>query len=427
VGARGDDADNVVVIRGRERLASSGNPVMSATLVESSAAAAALVARASTDALTQRIAAIDRLRGLVIVLMALDHVRDYFSIAHFSPTDLTKTTLALFATRWVTHLCAPIFIFLAGLSVSLRTRRDTPAQLSRFLATRGLWMIVLEVTIVRFGWGFTLDYSLGFFLQVIWAIGVSMLALAALVHLSRRTVGVIAIVILAGHNLLDGISAESFGAFASLWRVLHEQGPFTLGFVAYPVLPWVGVIALGFACGGLYEIDAPQRRRALLRSGWGALIAFGVLRAINLYGDPSPWTVQPDVVFTVLSFFNVTKYPPSLLYVLVTLGVMALLLARLERSDGRIAGVLETYGRVPLFAYVVHVYVLHLFAGLLAMTQGYGTSVLTQFFFFLPKDWGYSLPVVYAAWLVVLAVLYPACAWFGALKQRRRDWWLSYL
>jgi uncharacterized membrane protein len=374
-----------------------------------------------------RLHSIDVLRGLVIVLMALDHVRDYFTDVRFDPLDLTQTSGTLFMTRWITHFCAPIFIFLAGMSAQLVGRRCTPLQLSRFLFTRGAWLVVLELTVMNFAFNFNLRYEMGVLLQVIWAIGASMIVLSALVRLPVRVVGAIGLVMIVGHNLLDGISPGQFGAWAPLWNVLHVPGAIAGGYLLYPLIPWLGVMALGFAMGTLFDFEPERRRRMLLILGSSAIAGFVLLRLLNGYGDPQPWSVQESFGFTLLSFLDVAKYPPSLAYVLMTLGPALLLLAVLERARGRFADILETFGRVPLFFYVLHFFLAHLAAGVVAMAMGFGTTVLTGSFLEFPKEWGVGLPAVYVAWLLVIATLYPACRWYAALKRRRKDWWLSYL
>jgi len=378
-----------------------------------------------------RIHSVDIVRGFVIVLMALDHVRDFFSNAKIDLLDPSETTVGLYLTRWITHLCAPTFIFLAGVSAQRMSLRVSTGELSRFLLTRGLWLIALEVTVVLAAWSFNVRYQFGVFLQVIWAIGASMVCLAALAHLKRLTIGAFAVLVILGHNLLDGIAPAAFGGFAPLWTLLHVQGPFSLGFVSYPLIPWVAVMALGFVMGAMYDMPVERRRSLLRRAGIIAITAFVVLRISNAYGDPNPWVAHGDITATLMSFFDVEKYPPSLLYLLATLGLCWLCLAAAESFGSRLASgfasVLEVFGRVPLFVYVMHIVVAHLLAGLIAWSMGYGTTVLTNVFMFFPKEWGFGLPVVYTAWLAVLALLYPLCRWFGELKRRRSDWWLAYL
>lgn len=359
-----------------------------------------------------------------MIVMALDHVRDYLSIVEFDATDLAHTTPALFLTRWVTHYCAPVFILLAGTSAYLSRAGGKPtAVLSRFLFTRGLWLVILELTVVRVGWTFDLDPRHGFVLQVIWAIGVSMMCLSALVFLPVAAVTTIGVVMITGHNLLDGVVAEQFGTWAWGWYVLHEIHPP----VIYPLVPWVGVMAAGYGLGAAFDLAPAHRRRVLLSLGTGLTLGFVVLRAINRYGDPSPWVAQSTLTYTALSFLNVTKYPPSLLYVLMTLGPAIALLPVLERWSGPLANAVLVFGRVPLFYYVLHLYVIHALAMALGAAMGFEPAAFLTIFMRFPPQFGVELPAVYAAWVAVVAVLYWPCRWFAGLKQRRNDVWLSYL
>ncbi len=391
-----------------------------------SPAASGSIALSSTQARV-RLQSIDVLRGFVIALMALDHVRAYFTGVRFDPLDLSQTDAAWFATRWITHLCAPTFIFLSGVSAYLISRRCELKELRRFLVTRGLWLIALEVTVVQFGWSFNFRYEIGLIMQVIWAIGASMVVLAALVHLPQRAIGAIAVIMIAGHNLLDGIQPEAFGQWAPVWNLIHVQGRTSFAFVIYPLVPWVGVMALGFYAGSLFEMDSRRRRSILLGVGAISVALFIALRAANGYGDPHPWTSQATPALTLMSFINVHKYPPSLLYLLITLGLASLLLARFETMRGKVVDVMDTFGRVPLFFYVLHILLAHFAAGLIALATGHGDVVLTNLFLLMPDQWGFDLPGVYVAWIAVLIALYPPCRWFAEVKRRRRDWWLSYL
>lgn len=374
-----------------------------------------------------RLESIDALRGLVIVLMALDHVRDYFTAADFNPLDLSQTSLAYFVTRWITHLCAPTFIFLAGVSAYLMSKRMTTAELRRFLITRGLWLIALEFTVVHFAWSFNLRYEDGLFMQVIWAIGASMVVLSLILSWPRWLIGLSAAVLIVAHNVLDGIQPERFGEWAFLWNVLHVQGRLSYAFLLYPLIPWVAVMALGFWAGAVFELAALARRRILWASGIAALTLFVLLRAVNLYGDPHPWEIQSNALLTVLSFVNVHKYPPSLLYLLMMLGIACILLAELERIKGTFRQVLVVFGRVPLFVYVMHIVLAHLAAGLLALVLGFGDVVLRNIFIYNPEGWGFGLFGVYAAWILIMIALYPACRWYGDLKRARTQWWWGYL
>ncbi len=378
-----------------------------------------------------RLDAIDLLRGLVIVLMVLDHVRDFFHVDAFvfNPTDPERTTLAVFATRWVTHLCAPTFVFLAGASAYLQgVNGKSPGELARFLATRGMWLVVLELTIVGFG----LNFAPMVFLEVIWAIGASMLLLALLVRLRPAWIGALGVMIVAGHGLLGPIDAAQLGSLGPMWLALFEVGLLrgVPGFIAYPVVPWFGIMCLGYGLGFVFTLPASRRRRLFAMLGTGALLAFVVLRAINGYGDPAPWRSFPNTLQTMLSFFNVSKYPPSLLFVLVTLGVSWLSLPLLERLRGPIANVLLAFGRTPLFTFVLHIYVVHGAALLLGVFSGVPASYFANFVLdpsrLVRAQWGFSLIGVYVAWLAVLAALYPLASWFAEVKRRRRDWWLSY-
>lgn len=381
--------------------------------------------------------ALDVLRGLVIALMALDHVRDYFHASGYAydPLDPSKTTALLYATRWVTHFCAPTFVFLAGVSAWLQgAKGKDPARLSRFLVARGLWLVVLEVTVVAFAWSFSIPLLPHF--QVIWAIGWSMVALAALVWLPARAVLFVGIGIVAGHNLLDPIKAAQLGSLSMLWEILHDGGMLLwhgapIAVFYYPVLPWIGVMALGYGLGPIFL--SPRRDRILVPLALGLIVLFVALRAVNGYGNLQPWSAQATGGQTVMSFLNVQKYPPSLLYVCATLGPMLLLVPLFDRARGLAIDVLRTYGAVPLMAYVAHLYVMHALA--LAAHAAAGQSTEGMFntianFFLHPQVFagtGFSLPVVYAAWIVVLAIIYPLCRWWGNVKRRRRDWWLSYL
>jgi uncharacterized membrane protein len=392
-------------------------------------------------AIRPRVEAVDLLRGVVIVLMALDHTRDFVSDARFDPLDLSRTTAALFLTRWVTHFCAPVFIFLAGAGAFLSAARGkTRSQIAWFLLTRGLWLVALEFTLVHLGWFFNLDYRL-LLGQVIWAIGCSMLALAGLVFLPAWAVAALGVALVATHNLFDGVRADSLGSFRGLWVVLvsssFTDGPLELWpgvyfFAAYPLLPWLGVMAAGYGFGRLWLLDRGPRRRWLLGLGAGLTLLFVALRAVNRYGDPSPWSEQLTGLFTFLSFINCSKYPPSLLFLLMTLGPAILALALFDRRSGPLSHVFVVFGRVPLFFYVLHLPVIHLVASGLAYARYGEVGFMFQNVAFagpgqLPAGYGYGLPVVYLVWLGVVVALYPACRWFSGLKSRQRTVWLSYL
>jgi uncharacterized membrane protein len=386
-------------------------------------------AQSSRNPVRRRLDHVDLLRGLVVVIMALDHVRAYLTDVRFDPTDLTRTDIALFGTRWITHFCAPVFVFLAGASAWIAGTRRTPGELSRFLVSRGLWLILLELTVITFAWYFTTDFALGLVAQVIWVIGASMVVLAGLIHLPRSAVIAFGAALVLGHNLADGLAPERFGALAPLWRVLHVPGPLEVVpvFLLYPLVPWVGVMALGYAAGAY--VFAPDERtgRRLALAGVVLTCAFIVLRALDVYGDPSPRLHEGDAALLAMSFLNLTKYPPSLLYLLMTLGPALVALALFRGAKGPLAAVLVTFGRVPFLFYVAHLYLIHALAVAAGVAQGFPASAVADVFLRLPEGYGFGLPVVYAAWLGVVALLYPLCRRYAELKARSRAWWLSYL
>ena len=380
-----------------------------------------------------RDAAIDRMRGTVIVLMVLDHVRWFLSDARFDPTDPAQTTVPLFFTRWVTHVCAPVFMLLAGVGAYLALGRGRDGRgLSSFLFSRGVWLVLLELTVARFGWTFNLDYRYSSAL-VLWALGWCMIALAVLVRLPRPVVAALALGMIAGHNLLDGVTPGSWGKWGWLWTILHVPGPIALGparvDVLYPLVPWIGVMTGGFALGPLFATAPAERDPVLVRAGLAMTAAFLVLRLANGYGDPAPWTPQATPTRTAFSFLATTKYPPSLLFLLMTLGPALAALPLYARWRGRVAEVVRTLGRVPLFFWLLHVPLIYAIALLLSLAR-YG-SVLPWLVDNPPAEpppgYGYGPVVVYAVTLGVVALLYPACRRFAELKRRRRDSWLSYL
>jgi uncharacterized membrane protein len=395
--------------------------------------ALAYQAPATQPAARVRLDSVDLLRGLVMVLMALDHVRDFFTNLRFDAADLTRTNAPLFFTRWVTHFCAPTFVFLAGTGAFLALRRGkSRGELARFLVSRGLWLVLLELTVIRLGWAFNLDYAGLQWVQVIWVIGISMVVLAGLIHLPLPGIAAFGVALIALHNLADGIDPAGLGRWGTLWTFLHVQGAVMLPwgaplFVAYPLVPWIGVMAVGYAFGSILGLPAEERRRTLLRLGGGLTAAFVIIRATNVYGDPRPWSAQPSALFTAMSFINTTKYPPSLLFLLMTLGPAIMALAWFERIGGAGARFLTVFGRVPLFYYVLHLFLIHALVMAFGIMAGFPPSALARNPFQLPDGWGYGLPVVYAVWVAVVLALYPVCRWFAALKARRREAWLSYL
>ena len=373
-----------------------------------------------------------------MILMALDHVRDYLGAPGANPTNLETTTVVLFFTRWVTHLCAPTFFLLTGTGAYLALRRRTKAELSRFLWTRGLWLIFLEIVVLRcFAMQFNFDFRLTM-LVVIWALGWAMIVLAGLVFLPNAVVIGFGVVLIALHNLLDSVEAASLGAFAPLWNILHVPGlvvtnPRYTVAVAYPLIPWVGVTAIGYGLGAVYGWEPERRQKFLLRLGLGLSAGFVVLRALNVYGDPVPWSHQKSAVFTVLSFLNTTKYPPSLLFLLMTLGPAMLLLCAFDKGTPEWMRPAVVYGRVPLFYYFWHFVLIHVVAVVLCYAR-YGqvhwmfeSPGLGQYPVTPPPGWDYGLPVTYAVWVLVVVAMYPVCRWFAEVKRRRSEAWLSYL
>jgi len=380
-----------------------------------------------------RVDVIDMLRGLVIAIMVLDHVRDFFHIdaSRFDPTDPLKTTPLLFATRWVTHLCAPTFVFLAGVSILFQKMNGkAPAELSRFLLLRGAWLVLLEATAISFGFNFGEPFL---FLQVIWSIGGSMICMAAIARLPARAVLAIGVGILLLYPFLVPLTAGATGALAIVRMLTLAPGvvPGAPILAYYALIPWLGVMCLGFGLGPILRLPTAERTRRLLPIAIGLLVAFFILRGFDGYGDPAPWVQEPTATRTLLSFFNISKYPPSPDYVCATLGVSILLFFALEQLRGPVARVLLNFGRTPLFTYVCHIYIAHGLMLLAVLVAGFpvATALNTVSGTLLggASNWGYSLPVVYAVWALVVALLIPLTSWFAGVKRRRRDWWLSYL
>jgi len=383
-----------------------------------------------------RVEAIDLVRGIVMIVMALDHVRDFVGDTRVSPTDLRSASTALFFTRLVTHICAPTFFLLAGTSAYLAGRARSRHQRSRQLFVRGLWLILLETVVLRcLAWQFNFDFKLTM-LVVLWALGWAMIALSALVYLPTPAIAAFGIAMIAGHNLFDGVRSAH-----PLWTVLHSPGfllqtPDHIVFVAYPLVPWIGVMAAGYALGPIWEWSRERRLQFLIRLGAAMTIAFVVLRTINAYGDPVRWASLGTAGRTALSFLNTTKYPPSLLFLLMTLGPALLLLAAFDRSSGRSPLLLRpalVVGKVPLFYYMIHAPLIHLVAIAICYTQygevhwmfespDPGAYPITP-----PPGWGLPLPGIYAVWIGVVVAMYPLCRWLADVKERRRDWWLTYV
>ena len=383
----------------------------------------------ATPAPRRRLDHVDLLRGLVMVIMVLDHVRAYFTEIRFDPTDLSRTDAALFATRWITHYCAPTFVFLAGASAWIAGTRRTRGELARFLLSRGAWLILIELTVISFAWYLSGRWTMGAAAQVIWVIGASMIVLAGLIHLPRPAIAAFGLTLVLGHNLLDGIAPATFGALAPLWHVLHVPGQLGVVpvFLLYPLIPWVGVMALGYMVGpAVFSQDAGMPRR-LAWTGALMVVGFVVLRGLDIYGEPSPRLQDGNVELLAMSFLNVTKYPPSLLFLLMTLGPALMALALFRRAKGPVADVFITFGRVPFLFYVAHLYLVHALAVAAGVAQGFPDSEIRTVFLQLPEGYGFGLPVVYALWIGVVAALYPLCRRYATLKARSRAWWLSYL
>lgn len=388
---------------------------------------------------SSRIESIDILRGLVMVLMALDHTRDYFHYGAFfsNPTDLETTTPFLFFTRFITHYCAPIFIFLAGTSAYLYGAKKTKAQVFRFLITRGFWLIFLAIIVNNFLWKFDVTYSF-IILQVIWAIGLCMILLSFATYIPIKVLLIVGIVLVAGHNLLDSITVEGSSFTSVIWYILHQQQFILLGDTmvafAYPIIPWFGLITLGYCFGKLYSKDfsLEKRKTYLLSIGIASIILFFVVRGTNIYGDLVPWTAQNTTTKTVLSFFKVSKYPPSLSYILITMGPALLFLYAIENIKNKVTDFLLVFGRVPLFYYFLHIFLIHVLAivGILLFGGNWEHMILTKDVFMNAKllDYGYSLFTVYMVWLLVIALLYLPSKKYMIYKANNKDkWWLSYL
>ncbi|MBI3407586.1 MAG: DUF1624 domain-containing protein [Planctomycetes bacterium] len=409
---------------------------------------------------------IDLVRGLVIVIMALDHVKGNFSNAHFDLVDLSRTTEAYFLTRWISHFCAPIFVFLAGTGAFLYGARGrSKNELAWFLVSRGIWLIFLELTWIRFSWFLDVGYAFSFG-QVIWAIGWGMIIMAPLIYLPLSFIAVLGLGMILFHNHFDGVPAESWGKLDWLWSILHtgehiviwtddgalhielmrtlrEQGiqqpPGPVFHPFYPLIPWIGVMFAGYAFGALMLLDRPQRRSQVFALGLGLTLMFLALRYSNVYGDkistnpalPGPWSEQKDLVFTAFSFVNTQKYPPSLVFLLMTLGPGLMALALFDREPGPLSRFFVTFGRVPLFFYLLHWYLIKGLAIAFAQVR-YGridwlvggdmTSRPQS-----PSDNGYDLWVIYVVWIGVVLALFPFCYWFAGVKMRSRSAWLSYL
>ncbi|GAA4329641.1 heparan-alpha-glucosaminide N-acetyltransferase domain-containing protein [Mucilaginibacter gynuensis] len=374
----------------------------------------------------KRIESIDILRGIVMMIMALDHARDFFTHNSYDPTDLTKASTGLFLTRFITHFCAPTFVFLAGTGAFLSLNRGkTKGEASVFLLTRGLWLVLLELTVVGIGWSF--DPGIHFlFVQVIWALGISMVVLSLLIYLPVPAIAAVGLVMIFGHNLLDSIKPENFEGGKAAWHFIHVMGMADLSkdyhvFVLYPLIPWIGVMAVGYSFGKLFKLEPDKRQKLFYTIGASTLALFVIVRAYNHYGDPNQWTDQGVWYRTILSFVNVQKYPPSLDYLLITLGTSITMLGVLEHVQNRFTNIALVFGRVPLFYYILHLYLLHtmgVIAYIVVKNHAPNSAIMQN---------GAPLYFVYMMWALALFILYFPCRWYMKYKMTHKQWWLSYL
>ena len=384
----------------------------------------------------ERFEALDLLRGLAIVIMALDHSRGFFSMGFVlsSPLDLSVTNTAVFFTRWITHFAAPIFIFLAGIGLYFASARRTKNELAFLAFSRGLWLIFLELTLVGFFWSFSIDFYDKPKIGVLFVIGISMIAMAGLIYLPKWAIALIAATMLLGHNAFDSVRPEAFGAFEWVWHLLHVRGSFYVGSfeiqVIYPFIPWIGVMAFGYLIGPIVKMPKNDRKRILLQIGILLILAGTVLRIVNIYGDPSLWFVYESLDYTIMSFLNFTKYPPSLIYLSYILGFAMVLMSLLDRPLKKWSYPFQVLGRVPFLFYVLHIPILHLGGVLLAMIVfGNADWLLQSPLGPTPEglSYGYELLPTYLGWILVVWMLYYLCRWFADIKASRKDWWLSYL
>jgi uncharacterized membrane protein len=385
-----------------------------------------------------RINSIDLLRGFIMIVMALDHTRDFFHTTAWTddPLNLATTTPILYFTRWITHLCAPNFVFLAGISVYFQSLRKTKKELSVFLFKRGLWLIFIEITIVNFAFGFDFHFSL-FGLQVIWAIGISMIILGFLIWLPYTAIFIIGLIIVFGHNLLDYYEAGLTQQPAWWYSLLHIQGIYKISetrslLIFYPFLPWSGLMMLGYCFGKLFlKFEGNKRKKMLILLGCTVLLFFVVLRYTNTYGDPVKWSTQKNDLYTFLSFMKVQKYPPSLLYMCATVGIALLFLAFAGNANNRLSRFITVYGRVPFLYYVLHFYLIHFISMIFFFARGHSAAEGIYYGKELPNfiiaGEGVSLGYVYLIWICIVLALYPVCKWFSEYKRTHKDWWLSYL
>lgn len=385
-----------------------------------------------------RIESIDLLRGLVMIIMALDHTRENFHALAYTgdPLNLQTTTPVLFLTRWITHFCAPVFVFLSGTSVFLQSLRKSKAALSSFLIKRGLWLILVELSIMTFAVTFDISYSI-FILVVIWAIGLSMVLLGLAIWLPFKMILAIGLLIVFGHNSLDFWEARQGGSYSIWYSFIHRPGIYPLSEdhalgIFYPFLPWVGVMFLGYCFGKFYEGHITKTKNIIVYIGVGAMLLFMMLRWSNVYGDPLPWSPQKNALLGFFSFINTQKYPPSLLFICMTLGPALIFLGLAGNIRNRIQEIITVYGRVPFFYYILHFYLLHGISMILFLVRGHSWKEGVEgvpgfpFKFIIPGE-GYSLGIVFFVWIAVVIALYPACKWFSEYKRTNKKWWLSYI
>jgi len=374
-----------------------------------------------------------------MIIMALDHVRDYFHYSAFtdSPTNLMTTTPLLFFTRWITHFCAPTFLLLSGVSAYLMGQKKTKKELSLFLIKRGCWLILVELLIVTLAWTFDPLYHV-FILQVIWAIGISMIILGFFIWLPVNAILLCGLFIICFHNLLDTAENSKDVQIGLFWNLAHH-GKFTIIplwpkhsiIIVYAFLPWTGIMMLGYGLGRIFTAGFnASRRKILFISGSTAILLFIIFRSYNHYGDPDSWRLIRSHFYSWLSFFNLTKYPPSFDYISLTLGVTLIILGLLDRISKNSFSFLRIFGRVPFFFYVVHLYLIHTLTVILFFVQGYPSKDISPQhspFLFRPDQFGFGLGGVYLIWIAVILILYPFCKWYDDFKTTRKKWWLSYL
>lgn len=384
-----------------------------------------------------RIASLDAVRGIIMVIMALDHARCFFSKSQllFDPLDLTFTTPALFFTRWITNFCAPGFFLLAGCGAYISAARGKPLkQLSLTLSTRGLWLILLGFTVNKFFWGFSYDIS-SFTAGIFWCLGCSMIFLSGMVFLPYPVILAVSLSMILFHNCFDAVNPEYFGNFSWIWAILHQKGPIPVGnyftlYILYPLVPWLGVMAGGYCLGKPLLSAQQERKKTLVVWGIGMLLAFFIIRGLNLYGNPVNWAAQKDAIFTFMNILDCEKYPPSLSYLLITLGPIFLLIAALDKPLGSWFNPLIHLGAVPFFFYIIHIPVLNLLEKIISLTVVSGASWQVNPLgqrISPPDIIHWDLIMTCTGWLLAVLLLYPACRLFSRLKANRKDWWLSYL